>query len=239
MLTKDLPPGMVGLPCGDNARTSDIIPAIVGLDMPPGTVFKKSSGLGPAVPLNDIGKAFMSMPHLQWLFITNDDNLCPRNTIPKLLNSRLSVITGLYFGRIQPFEPILFDAIMTNEHGQEMYIRHFMQPADQGIIRVTACGDGCLLIHRHVLETIKYPWWEYGETLSDQCDHDLVFCRKVRDAGMDIWCDTDVRVDHVTHMSVRPVRNSKGEWEVHLVQGPGRAIGLPAPTRPGNYVKED
>lgn len=234
---KDLPPGLIGVPCGDNGRTSDFTPSIVAMQKPPGTLLTSKRGLGPAVPLNAIGKEFMAIPHLQWLFLTNDDNLCPPNTIPKLLSSRMSVITGLYFGRIQPFEPVLFDGITVGENGERLYVRKFMQPHDTGIIRIDACGDGCLLIQRHVLERIPYPWWEYGETLSDACDHDMVLCRKIRDEGIDIWCDTDVRVDHVTSMAVRPMRDSNGNWEAHLVQGIGRAIAMPAPTKAGSYIK--
>lgn len=229
---------MIGLPCGENGRYTDIIPAIMRLDKPPGTLFSKKTGLGPAAPLNEIGREFMSRPYLKWLFLTNDDNLCPQNTIPTLWNARMSVITGLYFGRTQPFEPVIFDAVTENE-GHRWYKRKFMQPQDRGIIHIDACGDGCLMIHRNVLERIPYPWWQYGETLPDQCDHDMVFCRKVREAGFLLWCDTDVRVDHITSMAVRPVRNVRGEWEVHLVQGVSRSISLPALVGPGNYVNKE
>lgn len=224
------PPGMIGLACGETGRYSDFIPSLVGMDKPPGSVFMKATGLGPANPFNGIGRAFCARRDLQWLFLTNDDNLCPPNTIYRLLDRNVDVVSGLYFGRIQPFEPILFDSVEIKS-GKKWYNRHLMQPGEQGMVPAAAVGDGCLLIQRRVMTSIADPWWEYGETLSDACDHDVVFSRKVREAGFNLWCDLDVKVDHIAQFSVRPVRQPDGRWEAHLLQGEGRAIALPAARR--------
>jgi hypothetical protein len=90
-------PGMIGVPCGENARFSDFTPSIVGLQKPGGTVLLKRGGLGPAQPLNEIGETFFGMKHLEWLFLTNDDNLYPPETILRLLSYQKDFITGLYF----------------------------------------------------------------------------------------------------------------------------------------------
>lgn len=227
-----LPPGLIGVPCGEQGRYSDFLPSIVQLQRPPGTDFIKTTSLGPAQGLNTIGRAFMDNPKYQWLFLTNDDNLCPVDTIPRLLSHKFAdVVSGLYFGRIQPFEPILFDSIEIKD-GKKWYNRHLMQPGEKGLIPAEAVGDGCLLIHRWVMERLaeRYGlWWEYGETLSDACDHDIVFSRKVRESGFGVWCDLDLKVDHIAQFAVRPYRNGDGTWEVHLVQGADeRTIALPA-----------
>lgn len=232
-------PGMIALPCSDNARYSDIIPTIMGLERPPGTVFMKAGGLGPARPLNTIAAEFLRRPGLEWLLTLNDDNLPPSDALIRLLDWRVDVVTGLYLGKMQPFEPILFDYTLPKE-GQGMHHRfelgnEYRVPDRRGLhegrgplIPITACGDGCLLIRRKVLEMIPHPRWQYGvgTATTDNCDHDMVFSRKVREAGFGLWCDTSVWVGHIGIMAVYPHRNPDGKWEVHLCQG-DRKIVMP------------
>ncbi len=231
----DYPPGMIGAAVSENARYSDFTPAVVGLWKPPGTMFKKQGGLGPAIPFNQIGEAFLADKRLEWLFLTNDDNLCPVDTIIRLLDHGVDFVTGLYFGKANPFEPIMFDELRPLPEDKKKdalsdrwYHRHLMQPDEKGLQPIVACGDGCLLVTRKVMETIENPWWEYGETVRGAVDHDMVFSRKVRDAGFKLWCDTDLWVDHIGMVAVRPYRDEKGQWWVKLVQGLGNEIVLPA-----------
>lgn len=231
----DYPPGMIAWPCGSLGRYSDFTYSLVAVaaKAPPGTTLMKGEGLGPARPLNGIAEQFMLHPELKWLFLTNDDNLCPVDTIIRLLNHNVDVVSGLYFGRLQPFEPIMFDRKDKREGDDKLwYYRHMMQSGETGLQPAVAVGDGCLLIQRHVLEAIPDPWWEYGETESDCCDHDVVFSRKVRNHGFGLWVDTDLWVDHIANFVVRPHRDVEGNWSVRLVQGEERMITLPAPTAP-------
>jgi hypothetical protein len=131
-----------------------------------------------------------------------------------------------------PFEPIIFDK-MTIEPGKgklsdRWYHRHLMSTSDNGVIPIVASGDGALLITRKVLETIPYPWWEYGETTPGMVDHDMVFSRKVRDAGFELFCDTNLWVDHVGIFAVTPFRDEDGKWWVKLRQG-NRELLVKAP----------
>jgi hypothetical protein len=229
--TKQHGPGMIGLASGGSLRSDDYPGALVALQKPPGTMFHKVTGLGPANPFNAIGVEFMKRKHLQWLLLTNDDNLFPSDGLMRMLDRNVDVCTGLYLSRIQPFEPVIFDSYSWNESGlggerERWYNRRFIEPGEKGLIPIVACGDGFLLIRRHVLEGMAYPWWEYGMTLPDACDHDMFFSMKVGEAGFHMWCDLDVRVDHVTQAVVRPHRAQDGTWSTHLVQA-DRVIGVP------------
>jgi hypothetical protein len=106
-----------------------------------------------------------------------------------------------------------------------------MAPGEKGLIPAAAVGDGCLLIRRYVLEQIPDPWWEYGETESDCCDHDVVFSRKVVEHGFGLYCDLDLRVDHVSNFTISPVQEDDGEWYAYLRQAE-RAIKVKVP-QPG------
>lgn len=236
-------PGMIGLASGGTLRSDDYIGSILGLQKPVGTVFKKHTGLGPANPFNAIGQEFLKRPELEWLFLTNDDNLYPPDTLMRLLarmyysGTRVDIITGLYLSRFWPHEPVLFDDISrepTGPNGEReiWFQRRFLSKDDGGMVPITACGDGCLLIHRIVLKKLVYPWWEYGLTLSDACDHDMMFSAKCREAGFKMWADLDVKVDHVAQFIVRPNKNTEtGEWNTLYVQS-DKALSVPAATKP-------
>jgi len=235
---KNYPPGMIGVACGELGRFSVFTPSIIGMQKPAGTVFFSVTGLGPATPFNEIAREFLRRSELKWLFLTNDDNLCPPDTIPRLLDRLdtpgVDVVTGLYFGRIQPFEPVIFDKVKLEDRndgaGMRLwYERRYIKNRENGLISIVGCGDGCLMISRRVMEAIPDPWWEYGQTLTDACDHDIVFSTKVRQAGFGLFCDLDIRVDHVAVMTVRPVCIN-GEWQTHLMQA-DRFIALPVAHR--------
>jgi len=232
-------PGLIGIPCQRGGNDSDLLPSIIGMQKPSGTDFKKAVGLGPAAPLNEIGRAFLANPKYEWLFLTNDDNLCPPDVIPRLLYHDVDFVTGVYLSRIQPFEPVLFGEVKDHENlstemdlpeikrSNRWYYRHLLKDGDRGMVPIVACGDGCLMIRRRVMEAIPQPWWEYGETMSDACDHDVVFSRKVREAGFGMWADLECRVGHITTMVVMPHRDEDGTWQTHLKQA-DRWIALSA-----------
>lgn len=245
---QDYPPGMIGLPCSRGGHDSDLLPSILALQKPAGTVFQKTIGLGTAAPLNEIGREFLKRKELEWLFLTNDDNLCPPDTIPRLLSHGIDAVTGLYLSRVQPFEPIVFDRVQ--EEGPELaamypeakrsnrwYYRRFLDDRDGQLVPIVACGDGCLMIRREVMEQIPEPWWEYGETLADACDHDVTFSRKVREAGFDLYCDLGLHVGHITSAVVYPFRHPDGRWVTHIRQA-DRGIEFPAARPDTQFAKE-
>jgi len=83
---------------------------------------------------------------------------------------------------------------------------------DPSLVEVGACGDGCLLLRRLVLEAIPAPRWEFRGELN----HDLVFSGKIRQAGFQIYADLNVRVGHVLPITAWPQRTDDGTWQVAL-----------------------
>lgn len=216
---------------------------MMALAKPAGCGFKMGKGLGPANSFNGIARTFLANPAYQWLLLVNDDNILPSDALYRLLDHDVDVVSGLYFGRHMPFEPILFDD-WTWEHNpsnsmiepalQRWWHRHLMVTGEQGLVRAAAVGDGCLLIRRRVIEGLTDPWWEYGETFTDVCDHDVVFCRKVTEAGFGLYCDLDLLIGHMTPVTVMPNRRIDGVWEAHVVQDEERHIALPAASKEPN-----
>ena len=226
--------GMIGLACGEQARFSDVIPGIVGLDKPPGTLFMKASSLGPAEAFNAIAQSVIDRG-LDWLFLINDDNLWPVDVIKRFLSYNVDVVGGFYLTRTLPCKPVAFDRLLKPHELPDgvpktarYYHRFYPQPGQKGLQKIIATGDGCLLIRRHVLEAIPYPWWSYGETYVDRCDHDMVFSRKVVEAGFNLYLDLDTPIDHLAIAGIRPFQEADGTWWIRVVQAGGqRFIQIP------------
>jgi hypothetical protein len=228
MDTKVSPVGMIGMACGETARYSECYASLMGITKPPGTAFIQSKSMSVADNFNRIARSFLRTD-AQWLFLVNDDQVWAPNTLTKLLTHDVDVVTGLYLSRMFPFAPICYDQV------SDMGLVHsrYLLPGEAGLIPIKACGDGCLLIRRKVLEAIPDPWWELGNPQKDMCCHDVLFSKKVNDAGFQIYADLEVTVGHLALFSVFPHRNPQGVWTTLLVQAGGNIV-LPSVQSPLN-----
>lgn len=177
-----------------------------------------------AASLNFIASIFMETGQ-EWLFLLNDDHVYPPDILIRLLSHNKDFVTGLYLKKQLPFDPILYDKL--NEDGNP--VPKLLKPYEAGLIPIVACGDGVLLIRRTVLEKIPYPWWEMSSPEApDLIRQDLIFCKKVREAGIEMFCDLDAGVGHIAIMPIFPQR-SDGQWKTVMIAGPDESDKLILP----------
>lgn len=124
------------------------------------------------------------------------DVIPPKNIIESLLKHNKKVISAAYFNfqiannERKPMPMLWFKP--KNETKDIMYYLPeefiFKKP---GLYKVFASGLGCLLIHRSVLEKIKFR--HDGKGFDD-----VWFCKDCRDNNFDVFADTSLRCQHVT-----------------------------------------
>lgn len=109
------------------------------------------------------------------------------------------ILTGLYFRRVQPYTPVLFDKLDIKPSGRCNWT-HFEDLPDEPF-KVGGCGFGCVLMSTDVLMSVQAknrslfaPIGGVGE--------DLSFCWRARDCGYDIWCDPNILCGHVGYAVV-------------------------------------
>jgi len=84
-----------------------------------------------------------------------------------------------------------------------------------GFHRVDWSGAGFMLIKREVFSKMRYPWYRHNmvkisETEQDETGEDIGFCMGARNAGIDIWCDFDIKIKHTD-------RNKKSfDWKIEM-----------------------
>jgi glycosyltransferase involved in cell wall biosynthesis len=163
------------------------------LNIPPGGKPIFLSGMPFDHARNEACKAALAGGY-KWLFFLDDDVIPPPDAIEKLARHELDIVSGLYYRRHVPVEPVA----LRNVPGGRQYVRDF-KPGD--VVEVDVVGAGCLLIHRRVLEAVPKPWFEWlcdREDLpkSQQISEDYAFCEKAKRNGFRIYLDTSVQCDH-------------------------------------------
>jgi len=135
-----------------------------------------------------------------YLFAVDYDIAFPPDTLKKLLSHDKDVVSGVYIQRFTDRHVVeLFDR---NDHGGYNHIP-WEKIKGQGLVRIGACGFGCVLIKKQVMVDIGYPQFQYFSALDhkDTFSEDLDFARKAAAKGFEMYADTSVICDHYgTHV---------------------------------------
>lgn len=166
---------------------------------------------------NKLHSQFVEEAESEWLFMLDSDVLPPPNFIEHMLqlhreDPRKLVLNGYYHVKGEPYEPVVYeyvgdqDADEAEKDGADMkgrtgLVHRFRQYTVEEenlrrngkvVERVTGIGAGCMLMHREVAEAIgRKP---YDMSMGGE---DLVLCRKITEAGYDIWVDWSMACAHV------------------------------------------
>lgn len=125
-----------------------------------------------------------------------DENvLIPPDALEKLIEHDKDVVSGLYFRNTYPYTPMVFKS--NNDKKYDPILDY----DDDKLMEVDACGAGCLLVKTEVFKKLKLPYFKSNE-VEGGLPEDHYFCKKLRDAGFKIHCDTSVKC---SHMSAGPI----------------------------------
>lgn len=141
---------------------------------------------------NEIVKAFLKTD-CEYLFFVDSDTGVPMGGLAELVGHEKDIISGLYFGRFAPFNPVM------KRKQPETLTYEPIHDYPEGLIECDLVGGGCLLVHRRVFETLKEPWYFCPRV---DFSEDAYFCMKAQEAGFRIYADTIVKCLHDTEMTV-------------------------------------
>ena len=130
-----------------------------------------------------------------YLFMLDSDVCPPPRIVEKLLdrikhNPEIKIIGGWYKKKEEPYEPVVYEDLGDTKDGI-IDAMEYEEPGT-GLEKVDLAGAGCWLMSREVAEAIgpePYDMNSGGE--------DLLLCRKVREAGFDLWIDWDLACAHI------------------------------------------
>jgi hypothetical protein len=127
------------------------------------------------------------------LWIDSDIAFSPDDAM-KLIKSDKQIISGAYL--LASGEVTAYSKILKPGYSFEDVIK-MTEP-----IKIDGCGFGFIAIKSGVFESLSRPWFQPALVTSDDgvtfpiLGEDLAWCKRVTNAGYEIWFDPTVRVMH-------------------------------------------
>ena len=154
---------------------------------------------------NQIVEYFFNAPvKFTHLLMIDSDTIPPYDALPKLLRHDVPVLSAMvsivgYNSKEKKWEfyDNTYQDRETDANG--VVTQTNIAIRDTGLQKIFRCGAACLLIKREVLEALKPPYFRFDmneERTKHTRSEDIYFCDQVRDAGFDIYAETDVHCGH-------------------------------------------
>lgn len=218
--------GVIGISSPELARYAQFYSNLTMVKRPATTALAHATGQVISVNRNTITEQALAAG-AEWIWYVDDDHVFQPDTLLKLLERNVDIVSGLYLQRAAPYVPHRY----IHEEPSGAVWTQTLAPGDTGLSEVLATGAGCLLVKTAVFMHLKPPYWRLGQLSSDVWGDDIDFCQRARAAGFKIWCDLDVPVGHYVIHSVVPARNADDVWTTQLMEGQTHIATFPAATR--------
>jgi hypothetical protein len=187
------------LPLTSMQVPSQFFASFIGIDKPDfDIIFPKwpTDAMGLAEIRNDLvgGALTRGCSHIMMM---DTDQIYPENTILRLLNHNLPVVSAAVHRRWEPFDIIMYRGEIDRflHVTDEEFIK---SKKENKLIKIDATGTGCILYSATCFYDIPAPWYENVKSEKGWVGEDITFCSKLRKAGYDIFLDPNVAVDHLT-----------------------------------------
>lgn len=130
-----------------------------------------------------------------YLLFVDDDTIPPMNVLEMVNYQKPVIAAPVYIYQGGMLVPNIFRKAFVNQLGYVPW-----QGCEfTGLQKVEAVGTGCVLIHRSVFSHIEKPFFktEMDTQGLKVLGEDLYFSKKVGEAGIEIWADTDKICGHI------------------------------------------
>ena len=141
----------------------------------------------------------MDVDYVFWL---DSDMVFEPDTLIRMMDTlqknEYDILTGLYFRRVPPYTPVLFDKLDIRRNICSW--TEFHEIPDHPF-EVRGCGFGCVLMKSEIFLDVQSKHGNMFAPISNNGE-DIAFCWRARDCGFKIYCDPSVICGHVSHSIV-------------------------------------
>lgn len=150
---------------------------------------------------NDLAMRSLQM-NADYVFWMDSDMQFPPDTLVRMVDvlqkNDLDILTGLYFRRVPPYSPVLFDKLEMNKNICSW--SEFKELPDH-LFEIGGCGFGCVLMSTEVFISVQAKHGNMFAPIGNNGE-DIAFCIRARDCGYKIWCDPSIICGHVGYSVV-------------------------------------
>ena len=141
--------------------------------------------------------------------MTFDSDLMSR--LSARIDEGYDFVTGLYFTRRMPILPVVYkDVACYEKDGKQVPVAvEYKDYPKDGFFEIHGCGfGGCMMTTAMILDIAK----KYGLPFSPILgfSEDLSFCQRATQAGYKIYCDSSIKLGHISHCIVQESDYVKG-----------------------------
>ena len=115
-----------------------------------------------------------------------------------LKKNDLDILTGLYYRRVPPYSPVLFDQL--DMDGEICYWSEFKEIPEK-LFEVGGCGFGCVLMKTDVFMDVQGRFGNMFAPIANNGE-DLAFCWRARQCGYKVYCDPTALCGHVGYATI-------------------------------------
>ena len=191
---------LIAVPCFDTIPTP-FVESFLDIEKPDGTqyVFVKNTLIYNARNLIAEKAIENGFDRVLWL---DSDMIVPENTLVQLssdLDEGREIVSGLYFSRRENPMPVIFEKLeWTVEKNGNVTVgneRYHNYPQD-AVFPIEAAGFGCIMTS---VDLLKKMVLKYGAPFTPLLGlgEDVAFCWRVRQEGIDIYCDSRIKCGHI------------------------------------------
>lgn len=195
--------GIIAISSAFLGRYREFDVCVSEVEAPSGSLITYKLGINVARNFNQCIRAMLDKG-LEWVWMLGDDHVFSKDLLTKLLDRDVDVIAPLCMRRSEPVVPII---------GNKDNVDFTFGKA--GVVQLPEgayCGNAGMLVRRSVFERMKDPWMEQGKINPETSGYDIYWCQKLHAAGIPIHLDLDNLIGHMTHVTIWPSRNEKGQW---------------------------
>lgn len=176
----------------------------------------------------------------EWVWFLGDDHSFDKNLLMRLLRHNVDVVVPITPCKVSPWMPCMMhgDPSKGGWH-EDMPLYDWDELSGDGLMALPKgdfIGQAGMLVKKHVLDRIGYPWFKCGQLDPGRLQEDMYFCHEIQSLGYTVWVDRDVIFDHHFMMAVT-ARKHEGRWVPALKSANGQVMVLPD-AKPRFKVKE-
>lgn len=205
---------LVGIPCLEMVHTQ-FMQSILNLRYPEHTEITIAAGSLVYDSRDTIaGKAVIE--GFDQVVMLDSDMIFEPDSILRLqkhLDDGLDFVSGIYFKRKKPVEPVIYNKInlSQNEIGYIPSIEPYLDYPKNQLFEIKACGFGLVMMKTEVIKKVQekfglpfFPVAGFGE--------DISFCYRMSVLGMKLYCDSSIKAQHIAYYPVTEDTWLKGEF---------------------------
>ena len=188
---------LIAVPCMDTVP-APFAQSLALLQKPEGVDCSLAMQMGSLIytSRNDLAQRAIQM-EADYVFWLDSDMVFEPDILIRMLKTltenKLDILTGLYFRRVRPYTPVLFDKLDIRRNICSW--SEFKEIPDH-IFEVGGCGFGCVLMDTSVFLSVQSKHGNCFAPIANNGE-DIAFCWRARDCGYKIICDPSVICGHI------------------------------------------